>query len=82
MGKKKKGKKKGPDPEELERQKDHKVKLMVEASVQTRVEELAHQLEVSGQVDKMSFPGTWHQLLILRFAQATGSSGCQRWFLI
>jgi len=57
MGKKKKGKKKGPDPEELERQKDHRVKLLVEASVQTRIEELAMRMEVQGDVDSMSFNG-------------------------
>merc|ERR1711912_98411 len=58
MGKKKKGKKKkGPDPEELEKQKDHRVKLLVEASVQTRIEELAMRMEVQGDVDTMCFNG-------------------------
>merc|ERR1712054_729065 len=58
MGKKKgKKKKKGPDPEEMEKQKDHRVKLLVEASVQTRIEELAIRMEVQGDVDKMSFNG-------------------------
>merc|ERR1711904_129947 len=56
MGKKKK-KKKGPDPEEMEQQKDHRVKLLVEASVQTRIEELAIRMEVQGDVDKMTFSG-------------------------